>query len=249
MVDLPERPPNSQSPVQKSTIISRQSKPLRRLQSQIIREILKIRDFFSSTMKTPSRRHSAAFTLIELMAVIVIIVILAGIVVGSMGFVNEKQARSKAKVQIDLLSKAIEDYKMDNGTYPPTTNKSSVSGANGTATSSILFDYLYFDSDRDGAGVPGDTDQKIYLSELDPANNKMGWTTGTAGKNTIITDPWGNQYCYRTATGTPNAQGVTPTNTATQNPDFDLWSMGKDGASDSAPEMSKPKNKDDIRNF
>ena len=67
-------------------------------------------------MKIPSRRHPAAFTLIELMAVITIIVILAGMVVGGLGYVNEKQAREKAKIQIALLSKALEEYKLDNGT-------------------------------------------------------------------------------------------------------------------------------------
>ena len=51
-------------------------------------------------MKTNPRHGRAAFTLIELMAVITIIVILAGLVVGGMGFVHEKQAKEKAKVQI-----------------------------------------------------------------------------------------------------------------------------------------------------
>lgn len=197
-------------------------------------------------MKTPSRRGPAAFTLIELMAVITIIVILAGIVIGGMGYVNEKQAREKAKVQIALLSKALEEYKLDFGTYPPTTNKTSASGTGGTATSSILFDYLYFDSDRDGAGPPGDADQKIYLPELDPVNNKQGWTTGTAGKGTVISDPWGNQYCYRTA-----VDSAGKANTATQNPDFDLWSMGKDGKTrvGTSDSPTHADNKDDIRNF
>ena len=184
-------------------------------------------------MKTPSRRHPAAFTLIELMAVIVIIVILAGIVVGSMGYVNDKQARSKAKVQIDLLSKALEDYKMDNGTYPATTNSPTPVAAN----TNLLYKKLY----EEGAADP--INKKIYLAELDPDNNKQGWILKVSGTPTII-DPWGNHYRYRTAKNSTGAD-----NLATQNPDFDLWSAGKDGATDSAPEMSKPKNKDDIRNF
>lgn len=200
-------------------------------------------------MKTPSRRQPAAFTLIEMMAVITIIVILAGIVIGGLGYVNEKQANAKARVQIALLSKALEEYKLDNGTYPPTDNKSgSFNTATGTATSSILFDYLYWDSDRDSSGGIGDTDQKIYLPELDPVNSKQGWTTGTASKTTIITDPWGNQYCYRSAFGTPPANGTAPANADTQNPEFDLWSKGKDGKSVPGT-ASDASNKDDIRNF
>ena len=198
-------------------------------------------------MKINPRIHRPAFTLIELMAVIVIIVILAGMVVGGLGYVNEKQARSKAQVQIALISKALEEYKLDNGQYPPTTNRTgSWTTAAGTGTSAILFDFLYFDSDRDSQGPPGDADQKIYLPDLDPLTSKQGWTTGTVSRVTKITDPWGNEYCYRTAMP---ATGTTA-NTGTQNPDFDLWSMGKNGKSNPAStnQTDKTNNADDVTN-
>ncbi len=190
-------------------------------------------------MKTISRKSQAAFTLVELLAVITIIAILAGMVVGGMGFVNDRQAKEKAKVQIALLSKAIEEYKLDMGVYPATENKAGAFQATGgTATSSILFKALYFD----GLNTP--TTNKLYLPELDPATSKQGWTSGTASATTIIVDPWGNQYCYRTAVA---ANGTTA-NANTQNPDFDLWSMGKDGKS--APDSpTDTSNKDDIKNF
>ncbi len=200
-------------------------------------------------MKITQRIGKAAFTLIELMAVITIIVILAGLVIGGMGFVTERQAKEKARVQIALLSKAIEEYKLDMGTYPPTADKSTASAPNGTGTSSILFNYLYWDSDNDAAGVGSDDDQKIYLSDLDPVTSKQGWTTKPVGSSTVIVDPWGNQYCYRTATGVSNdTAGTAAPNTSTQNPDFDLWSMGKDGKTKPAT-PSDPTNRDDIKNF
>jgi prepilin-type N-terminal cleavage/methylation domain-containing protein len=179
-------------------------------------------------MHNHPRRGLPAFTLIELMAVITIIVILAALVVGGLGFVTDRQAKEKAKVQIALISKSLEDYKLDMGEYPPTANKASTvfSAPAGTSTSSILFDYLYWDSDRDGSGVGGDTDQRIYLPELDPVTNKQGWTSGTASKTTKVLDPWGNEYCYRSGKGTTGKE-----NTGTNNPDFDLWSMGKNGKS------------------
>ncbi len=199
-------------------------------------------------MKTNPRSGKAAFTLIELMAVITIIVILAGLVVGGMGFVNERQAKEKARVQIALLSQGLEDYKLDNGTYPPTTNKSApFTSPNGTNTSSILFKALYFDSDNDGTGPASDADQRIYISQLDPATSKQGWTTTTppVSATTIITDPWGNQYCYRTEFPTPPASGTITPNAATQNPGFDLWSMGKNGKSNDT--LSSVEARDDIR--
>ena len=185
-------------------------------------------------MKTNPRKGLAAFTLIELMAVITIIVILAGLVVGGLGYVTEKQASSKAKVQIALLSKALEEYKLDTGSYPLTDNKSGAfTSSGGTGTSSILFKALYSD------GAANAT--KIYLPDLDPASSKQGWTV-TSG--TIISDPWGNQYCYRSS---QPLTGTTP-NSNTQNPDFDLWSMGKDGSSKPDTPTDKA-NRDDIKNF
>jgi prepilin-type N-terminal cleavage/methylation domain-containing protein len=210
-------------------------------------------------MKTTPRKGKAAFTLIELMAVITIIVILAGLVVGGLAFVTERQAKEKAKVQIALISKALEDYKLDMGTYPATDNKTSVSGAAGTATSSILYNALFYEGfefaknpNRADTTPPKAT--KIYLPDLDPLSTKQGWVvTKTSGEPTagqIITDPWGNQYCYRSAMP---ATGTTP-NAGTQNPDYDLWSMGKDGKTNAAnPSLTSPAtnnpNSDDIRNF
>ena len=184
-------------------------------------------------MKTNARHSYAAFTLIELMAVITIIVILAALVLGGKAFVDDRQAKEKAKLQISMISKALEEYKLDNGAYPATANTTS-----GSDTSKLLFDALYFKGAQDTTG-----DTKIYISALDPVGSKQGWTTGTASSSTKIIDPWGNEYRYRSAT---NSAGTA--NNATQNPDFDLWSCGKDGAT--APETpSDKKNRDDIKNF
>jgi general secretion pathway protein G len=183
-------------------------------------------------MKITQRKGKAAFTLIELMAVITIIVILAGLVVGGMGFVTDRQAKEKAKVQIALMSKALEDYKLDNGAYPATAN--STTGL----LSATLFKALYYDGVIDTTGAT-----KIYLSELDPLTSKQGWTSGTVSSSVKIYDPWGVEYRYRSAT---TAAGVA--NAATQNPDFDLWSSGKDGVTNPAT-PADTKNRDDIKNF
>lgn len=186
-------------------------------------------------MKTPSHRGHSAFTLIELLTVISIIAILASAIVVGMGFVRERQAREKAKVQMGLISKALEDYKHDNSTYPPTGN------GDGTDNSDELFKALFFDSDKDTKGPSDDPDQKVYIPELDPAS-KQGWTSGVASTTTKITDPWGNEYRYRTetdATGAANAD--------TQNPGFDLWSVGKDGKTNDDPKHKDCR--DDLKNF
>lgn len=190
-------------------------------------------------MKTSSRHGKSGFTLIEMMAVITIIVILAGLVVGGLGFVTERQAKEKARVQLALLAKALDEYKLDNGSYPVTANK-----AQGDGSSAILYKALFGDGLSSG---------KIYLADLNPTTSKQGWVdpiaTGTppATLTGQIKDPWGNEYRYRSALnpgGAPNADTV--------NPDYDLWSVGKDGVTNGANNpagVRDTKNKDDIRNF
>ena len=186
-------------------------------------------------MKTNPRRDRAGFTLIELMAVITIIIILAGLVVGGMGFVTERQAKEKAKVQIALLTKAIEEYKLDMGVYPGTAENTAAAGT----VSKELYQALFKDGyDYTNPATPPTTwtkATKIYLPELDPRTTKQGWVTSTTNAtpsaNLDIVDPWGKPYLYRKGT---NAQ----------NPDFDLWTQGKDGLTDPLTKL-----KDDIRNF
>ncbi len=210
-------------------------------------------------MKTNSRKRRAAFTLIELMAVITIIVILAGLVVGGMGYVSEKQASSKAKVQIALLSKAIEEYKLDMGSYPLTANT-----ADGSVKSALLYQALFkegydytspttpptnWTKTINGVEYPKAT--KIYLPDLDPRTSKQGWVdvVTTVPASTPIKDPWGNEYRYRTAFDYPSSPTTTSQpNAATMNPDFDLWSRGKDGLTNPAS-PADTKNRDDIKNF
>jgi prepilin-type N-terminal cleavage/methylation domain-containing protein len=197
-------------------------------------------------MKSNNRSGKAAFTLIELMAVITIIVILAALVISGMGFVTERQAKEKAKIQIQLISKALEDYKLENGSYPGSANTSD-----GTGQSSILFDALFLGYTADGnapIGTDASNPPKVYIADLDPVTNKQGWTSGKATKDTKIVDPWGHEYRYRSALSAAGAGATAQPNNSTINPDFDIWSAGKDGKS--KPESKDDKsNNDDIKNF
>lgn len=173
-------------------------------------------------MKTRSllNRHPG-FTLIEMLVTITIIVALAGLSLGGFRFIESKKANTQAEIQIRLLEKAIEDYKFDNGVYP--------SSDTGTSGSNSLYLALYYD----GAQDPPLNEGKIYLPQLDPENNKQGWTLGEEA-DVVLVDPWGNEYIYRTS---ENIEAV--------NPDFDLLSKGKDGKTDTGGSDSK----DDHNNF
>ena len=153
------------------------------------------------TKKHPTR--TKGFTLIEMLVTITIIIILMGIAVGGFEFVKQKQARSQAAVQISLLSKALEDYKLDTGSYP--------SGDGTSAANNNLYKALYH------TPASAEPAEKIYVPELDPENDRQGWTEGE-GEDVTIVDPWGAEYIYRDGSDTD-----------AKNPDFDIISKGKDG--------------------
>lgn len=68
------------------------------------------------------RKHSntKGFTLIELMVVIVILGILAGLIIPRIMGRPEEARRMKARVQMESMETALRLYKLDNGAYPTT---------------------------------------------------------------------------------------------------------------------------------
>lgn len=65
-------------------------------------------------------KGSRGFTLIEIMVVLIIIGLLAGIVVPRLMGRTEEAKRTKASVQIKNLQSALDLYKLDSGIYPST---------------------------------------------------------------------------------------------------------------------------------
>lgn len=176
----------------------------------------------------------------ELLIVIAIIVILAALTMGGLGFMQRNQAVQKCRAQMGMLSTALEEYKLDFGVYPVADD----TGAAGDQGSNVLFRALYWDSDNNGNVVGSDPAQRVYLAELDPASTKQGWSSNpVASANNTIIDPWSSNYRYRSGT---NATGTVNPNCI--NPDFDLWSNGPDGL----PGLSggnDPASRDNITNW
>src|SRR5256885_6065558 len=135
----------------------------------------------SSEVETSLTKRSSAFTIIELLVVIALIIILAGLILSTVGYVQKKGARSRAETEIAALSAALENYKADNGIYPtdPTPNTATdkldaramkdSAGTNAAAyqlASLVLYRSLSGDRDCDRAVNSNDKRSEEHTSEL-----------------------------------------------------------------------------------
>ena len=84
-------------------------------------------------------RHSPAFTLIELLAVITIIAILAAFTVPVLSTVKKHQYISQTQAELGQLEAAIENYKAAYGFYPPSNPNYP------TIPNDAMFSPLYFE--------------------------------------------------------------------------------------------------------
>ncbi len=165
-----------------------------------------------------SFRAAGAFTVIELLIVITLILVLAGLILATSGYVQLKAKRSRAEAEIAALSTALENYRADNGTYPTDT-------ANGTTTAldaRNMFNpatpeyaaasfFLYRELSGDSAGNRVPTGKSYF-----PFKPNMLLPIDQAQAVTAIADPFGQSYGYSTANQASPAKGYNPT--------FDLWS-------------------------
>ncbi len=71
-------------------------------------------------LKTSINKSDCGFTLIEIMVVIVILGILAGLIVPRIMGRPEEAKQLKAQLQIESLETALKLYKLDSGMYPAT---------------------------------------------------------------------------------------------------------------------------------
>ncbi len=87
----------------------------------------------------PSRKNAnrsrAAFSLIELLTVVVIILILTGVLYRVSGYVTQRAGRARTAYELELLRNALDEYYAVYGHYPPTsgtsfTDKWNVTGKN-----------------------------------------------------------------------------------------------------------------------
>jgi len=133
-------------------------------------------------------REQSAFTLIELLAVITIIGILAGLTLGAAGAVRRHGATSTAKAEVAALQAACDRYYADNNTYPVDANVSPTSSfapSGYTTAGKALFTNLFGGNQYNEAPT-----SKRYFEP----KSSMVSSTNTA--DPYLLDPWGYAYGY-----------------------------------------------------
>ena len=174
-------------------------------------QLFKLRKWGAQVANSRHRR-ARAFTIIELIVVISIILVLAGLVLATSSYVHNKGARSRAEVEIAAFSAALENYKADNGVYVTATGVDAKAGINMSgyqAATLILYENLTGDFNHDRSPDSGKVSYMTFVpNQLSPADQSQAVT--------FIKDPFGNSYGYSTANQSDPNKGYNPT--------FDLWS-------------------------
>jgi type II secretory pathway pseudopilin PulG len=166
------------------------------------------------------QRRLKAFTILELLVVISIIIALAGLILATVGYVQKKGARSRAEAEIAGLSAALESYKADNGIYP--TDATATEQVNPTTSpvpsTASLYLYKQLSGDVNATMQPPPAGSKSYFAFKPQMLAGPKDANGSLTAVTNLRDPFGNPYGYSTM------KAADPNSPAGFNPTYDLWS-------------------------
>jgi prepilin-type N-terminal cleavage/methylation domain-containing protein len=202
---------------------SSQSRTFSSSETQIEVRFRRMRKPARGTRALPGEFRRCAFTIVELLIVIAVILVLAGLILTTSGYVQMKGKRSRAEAEIAAISVALENYKADNGIYPSNGDTTNLNPTTTTPSSYVLASsYLYSqitgDEDADPT-TPAPAGAKNYFgSALKP--NILGPIP--PGPGTYLRDPFQNSYGYSTA------KAQLPAGAIGNNPTFDLWSTANE---------------------
>jgi type II secretory pathway pseudopilin PulG len=201
-----------------------------------------------------ARRVNAGFTLVELLTIFVIVSILAAITMGVSKVIQTREDLTKAAGEMDMIVSALEQFKRDNGDYPPMDNDNGV-GSPYAEQNLLMAISGHARWTIDSFGAPlwevVSMSKKFHDGEVLPMGEKYLWgtqyvelskltidldssTESGVADGAIIHDPWwqgdpkvDHAYLYRYKTRTDK---VTPGTTVTwQSTSFLLVSRGPDG--------------------
>jgi type II secretory pathway pseudopilin PulG len=187
-------------------------------------------------------RSRRSFTLVELLAVVLVILTLAAIMIGVANAVRLKMDRSATKGDIAALSMAIETYKLDAGAYP--------------TSSPVRVSSIWYSSGQKLWAIAEINNSGLLLSQLTSGSRKyydfrkgqtntlsaispLGGAAPPLVKLPVIVDRWGNPlnyFCTYPRASIATFCSMTICNCCSlycstggqMNVTFDLWSYGPD---------------------
>ena len=176
-----------------------------------------------------TNKHEA-FTLLELLVVITIIIVLAGLLFPVAQSILERAKKVQAKNDLIQIVTAVNAFYTEYGKYPLTTTTSTDTNYGTTISNDKLFNEL-----RNSGAVTDNTRGIVFMNppnakdSINPRSGIAG-TGPTAGQ---YFDPWGSPYFVRVDTDYDNQLDNPYNANAGAGPDkirqgAIAWSLGKD---------------------
>jgi prepilin-type N-terminal cleavage/methylation domain-containing protein len=193
------------------------------------------------------RRATSGFTLVEILIVISIISVLAGMVLVGVQHARTAANGALVKTTVSDMTNAVERYVQDEGEYPGMELDADAERNDFP----ILYTALFGEPRPRGKGGrsapytnPNEDNIAVYdesLSDYRTPDNAELYDEDVAK---FIRDPWGEPYVYRANKGKRRAD-----HDFMHNPTVDIYSKGPDGIDQTALGESADGENDDIGNW
>lgn len=176
-------------------------------------------------MKIKANSLFRGFSMIELLVVLGVIVLLAGMLIAALPGIQTKMNRNRVTGLIAELESGLSRYQLDHGIYP-LNEPSGDRDADGVKGAAVLYKHLSGDYNTDGKAevtVDQDSAEKIYVERLDYESNKNAREARSriVGGEYMVLDTYGDPIRYLAQA--PNLKD--PKDRKTRNPTYDLWSI------------------------
>ena len=189
-------------------------------------------EYCKNSENSASKGSANAFTIIELLSVVAVVVVLVGITFGVTKGVNNQQARTKARAELAMIAQALEEFKLTYGDYPISSQGDAVTTSNNAQDLLLaLTGFAYLEAGTaQGTKVMTEVDsgkQRKSFIDVDRMNliNDFGIPTSPNDlDNNYLIDPWRQPYVYVYNNGSSTSSW--------DNFGYVLFSKGPDGTAD-----------------